>query len=263
MKKKIFIITLLGILLLPIGAKAATKTVLGENYETKSFTEALEDEGIEKQFSNYQESDDKITIYLFRGKGCSFCKAYLTFMDSITEEYGKYFNMVSFEVWNDENNWNLMQRVSYYMRSEIAGGVPYVIIGDKVFPGFTESYGEDIKKAIVDLYNTNKNERYDIFEKVEKDGLISIDELKAMYDNGNNNGDGNGNGSEVTTYGEDNSSNNSSKSNTPVILWNLLFVAVGTTSVILFNNYKFNSLKNDLIKNNNLEKKGKSKSKRK
>lgn len=260
MKKKIFIITLLGILLLPIGTKAATKTVLGENYETKSFTEALDDEGIEKQFSNYQENDDKITIYLFRGKGCSFCKAYLTFMDSITEEYGKYFNMVSFEVWNDENNWNLMQRVSYYLKKEIAGGVPYIIIGDKVFPGFAESFEEDIKNAIVELYNTNKNDRYDVFEKVEKDGLISMDELKAMYDNGNNNGDGNGN--EATTYGEDSSSKNSSKSNTPVILWNLLFVAVGTTSVILFNNYKFNSLKKDLIKNNNnSEKKVKSKRK--
>ena len=248
MKKKIFIITLLTLLLLPIGVNAGEKTILGENYETKNFIETLDDEELEKQFSNYQESDEKITIYLFRGKGCSFCRAYLNFMNSITEEYGKYFNMVSFEVWGNEDNWNLMQRVSYYLDEEVSGGVPYIIIGDKVFPGFAESYADGIKSAIVDLYNTDKNERYDILKDVEENGLISIDELEKIYADQTESKD------TPNTY-EETSSNNSSKSDNSIILWNLLFVSIGTIVVIIFTNYKFNLLKNEIKSKNNLEKK--------
>ena len=237
MKKKLFIFIIVGILLMPFGVNAGTKTVLGKDYETKTFVEALEEEEIEKQFSNYQESPDKITIYLFRGRGCGFCQAYLTFMDSITEEYGKYFNMVTFEVWNNEDNWYLMQKISYYLDEEIAGGVPYVIIGDQVFPGYASVYDEEIKSAIVDLYNTEKNKRYDVFEAVEKDGLISDEELQKLYE-----------AEEYDDTGSDEnySTTSSTKSNTSaIVLWDLLFVAAGTIAVIIFNNYKFNKLSED------------------
>lgn len=236
MKKKLFIFIVTALLLIPTCVNAGTKKILNDDYETKNFVEALDDEGIEKHFSNYQESNDKITIYLFRGKGCTFCKAYLTFMDSITEEYGKYFNMVSFEVWNNENNWNLMQRVSYHLKNEVAGGVPYIIIGDKVFQGFAESYSEDIKKTIVDLYNTNKNDRYDVFKNIEKNGLISLEELKEIYQKSDT----------KATTSENYNTNSSKDSNTQVILWNLLFVSIGTTAIILFNNYKFNQIKEEM-----------------
>lgn len=255
MKKKLFIFIAIGILLIPFGVNAGSKKVLDDEYETKNFIETLDDEELEKEFTNYQESDDKITIYLFRGKGCSFCRAYLSFMNGIAEEYGKYFNMVSFEVWNNEDNWNLMQRISYYLDEEVAGGVPYIIIGDKVFPGFTESYGDDIKKAILDLYNTDKNDRYDVFKNVEKDGLITIDELKEIYA-----------AEEEATATEDTyktTSSSSKESNTPVILWNLLFVAVGTTIILVFNNYKLNQIRDELSNKNDSQKDYNKKKKRK
>ena len=240
-KNLLYLLLVFAIMIIPFGVNAGTTKILGEEYETKNFIETLDDEGLEKQFTNYEEGNDKINIYLFRGKGCGFCRAFLTFMDSITEEYGKYFNMVSFEVWNNENNWYLFNRVSYFKDNEIAQGVPYIIIGDKVFGGYSNTYDEDIKKAITDLYNTPKKERYDILAEVEDKGLISIEELQKLYpaDDGSN-----GTG-EVATTGSSSSCNELA-----IILWTLGFVVVGTTTIIIFTNYKFNKLSKEIKKIN-------------
>ena len=230
-KYLILLLVAVTVFVIPFNAKAATKKVLGKEYQTKNFVETLQEEELDIP-ANYKETNDQITIYLFRGKGCSYCRAYLTFMSNIAAEYGKYFKMVSFEVWNIEDNWNLMNQISYLKQGDIVQGVPYYIIGDKVFNGYASDYDEDIKKAIVDLYNTEKSKRADIFETAEKEGLTSIEELQKLYGEAKN-------GENETT-----SSNSSSENSSDVVivLWTLGFVVVGTAAVIIFNNYKFNQL---------------------
>ena len=211
MNKKIVIVLLLMLgVLMPFNVMAKESEYLGKTYNTLNFKEALAEEEIEEEFSDYSESDDKITIYLFRGKGCTYCRAYLSFMNSITEEYGKYFNMVSFEVWNDSTNSGLMSEVAEFMDEE-ADGVPFIIIGDKTFSGYAESYDEEIKTAITDLYNTDKDERYDVFKK--------------MNDN--------------PKSGDDSEGNTSS---TNIIIWNLVFTSVSTLIIVLFVNSKMNKI---------------------
>ncbi len=163
MKKNVILmlVVLLNFLIWPVSARAE------EEYKTLNFQETLKEESIEEAFTNYQENDEQITIYLFRGKGCGYCQRFLNFMNSIAEEYGKYFKMKSFEVWNDSKNSKLLTEVSTFLENP-AGGVPYVIIGDKVFPGYASSYDEQIKSAITELYNTPKEERYDVFTKMEE-----------------------------------------------------------------------------------------------
>ena len=164
MKKKLLsIVGLFLILLMPFQIFAST------DYETKNLKETLAAEEIELAYPDYKETDDQITIYMFRGTGCGYCKAFLTFLNSITEEYGKYFKLESYEVWSNQNNGELMQEVGEFL-GEQAGGVPFIIIGDKVFPGYNEVYDEDIKTAIKDLYDS-KN-RYDVFEEMEKAKLM-------------------------------------------------------------------------------------------
>ena len=82
-------------------------------YKVMNFDEVLTEEGIEHDFSNYTESDDKITIYFFRGKGCKFCRAFLSYLNDIVPEYGKYFNVVAYDVWNDRNSDKLLDEVKY------------------------------------------------------------------------------------------------------------------------------------------------------
>ena len=143
-------------------AEEQTKTKIDlSKYNTLNFTETLKDEQIEIIDKDYKETDDQVTIYLFRGKGCGYCRAFLTFLNSISKEYGKYFKVVSFETWYDENNTKLLATMSEFMKED-AGGVPYIIIGDKVFGGYTESYNEDIKSTIKTLYDST--DRYDAIE---------------------------------------------------------------------------------------------------
>lgn len=197
----------------------------GDDYVSMNLLEALEDEGIEPEFSNYKENDNQAVIYLFRGKGCSFCRSFLEYINSITEEYGKYFKVVSYETWKDSSNASLLKKVSNFL-DEPAGGVPYVVIGDKVFPGYASQYNEDIIDAIMELYESD--ERYDVFEEMEK----------------------------PTTEGN-------SVSSTAVIIWNLVFVTISTCVILAFVQHKDNLMNRRLdaienkLKNSTKDKKNK------
>ena len=159
MKKKLLLFVAMCLLVLPI----TTKAISIDKYNTLNLKEALKEEEIDEAFKNYKETDKQVTIYLFRGKGCAFCRAFLTFLNSITDEYGKYFKVVSFEVWNDAENSALLSSVAAFMDKKLEG-VPFIVIGDKVFDGYTESYDEDIKNTIKELYNSN--DRYDVFAQM-------------------------------------------------------------------------------------------------
>ena len=167
-KKILLIVLLLGLITLPLKSVSAE----GEKYQALDLEETLADDGIEVAFKDYNPSEDAITIYLFRGNGCGYCHAFLEFLNSITDEYGKYFKLESYEVWYNQNNAELMQEVSTFMGSQ-ASGVPYIIIGDKVIGGYSENYNDQIKNAIMELYKTKKNKRYDVMKKM-KGGFFNL-----------------------------------------------------------------------------------------
>ena len=207
MKKKIFMLILVfvSILLLPFSVNAEKK-----EYNMLDLEGALADEEIEKTFSSYNPKSDAITIYLFRGKGCGFCRSFLTFIDSITDEYGEYFKLQSYEVWNDQNNASLLDKVSNYL-GEAAGGVPYIVIGDKVFAGYSSEYDAAIKEKITELYNTKKNKRYDVLKEMEKNPKKE-------------------------------SSESTGTSAVSVVVWQLVFTVVATIIIMSYVNLKFKEL---------------------
>lgn len=157
MKK--FAILLLLVILMPTMVLAASK------YERKTLEEALKDEEIEYDLGDYKENDDQVTIYLFRGKGCSHCYEFLEYVSStLIKEYGDKVKVATYEVWNNKSNSQLMQKVSDYFKDD-ASGVPYIVIGDKTFNGYSESMNDDIKTAIDNLYNSE--EKFDVFDKID------------------------------------------------------------------------------------------------
>lgn len=158
MKKKLISLSLL--LFIPIFVFASTK-----EYESTNLEETLKAEEIEATFSDYEETDEQAIIYLFRGHNCGYCHSFLEFLNSIVDEYGKYFRLEAYEVWYTENNSELMSEVASYF-GESASGVPFIVIGDKVFSGYTESYNDSIISAIKETYR-NKN-KYDVFKEMKK-----------------------------------------------------------------------------------------------
>lgn len=132
MKKKLLgLIALLIAVLLPTSVMAETKE------STKEESEVVESE--------------KINVYLFWGQGCGYCEAAKEFFASIEEEYGKYFDLVEYEVWYDKNNNALKESVVEYFNDNVTG-VPYIVIGETTFGGYAADYDQDIKDAIVDAY---------------------------------------------------------------------------------------------------------------
>jgi len=202
MKKK-FIILLLVVALLP--TKVFAKSLI-DDYNKTNLKETVEAEGFELENKNYKETDDQVTIYLFRGQGCSHCHEFVEFLNSISTEYGKYFKLVAFEVWYDNNNKSLFSKIaSFKGDSPNSIGVPYFIIGDKVFnQGYGSSMAEEVKKAIMDEY---KNPTSDVMEEYE-------DSLKPA----------------------------SSTSSFATVFWNAVFIAVGAGVIIYFNNRNTNKV---------------------
>ena len=117
----------------------------------------------------------EVNVYMFRGDGCTLCSKVLTWFDEIEETEGNYFNLITYEVWNDEANKKIMDRVTKYLNEEVAG-VPYIVIGNKTFTISDDSYKEEILNTIHDEYIKNVDDRFDVMKDINANkDLSSID----------------------------------------------------------------------------------------
>ena len=111
-------------------------------------------------------SDDskKVTVYFFRGEGCSHCAEAIEWFNSIQEEYGDKFVIKDYETWYDEDNAALMKKVAKARgEEERATGVPYIIIADQSWVGFdSEQYAPEILNKIETVYAQDPKDRYDV-----------------------------------------------------------------------------------------------------
>lgn len=220
MKKKLLLFIAVVMISIPFITKAKTYY---DGYSTMNLVETLKAEGMEIENKNYKETNDQAIVYMFRGQGCGFCRKFLTFINSISKEYGKYFKLISFEVWNDQQNSALFSKM-YSVTGVPTEGVPYVIIGSKVFDGYTASYDEQIKEAIMNEY---KQKDTDIFEKLQQvdDGTLAPIENTNTNDN---------NGGDATNYSNTSKNENSGSDTFAIVFWNFIFVALGVGCIIYF-----------------------------
>lgn len=116
-------------------------------------------------FSEYDDvlkgityNKNKVNIYFFFGDGCHYCESEYEFFKEIENEYGKYFNLYRFEVWDNEKHQNLLKLSASIMGDQIRG-IPYTIIGSKTFIGFNE----EIKYEMLEAIKTEHENSFDIF----------------------------------------------------------------------------------------------------
>lgn len=185
MKKIIFIF--LGILsiglLLPNKVNAETNITNFEDTikeEIKTFKgQSGTEEYIKKlesaDLSNYKESDDKVNIYMFRGDTCSYCLKAVTYFSTIVDNYGDKFNLITYEVWKNSDNAKLMDEFAKTLGEE-PNGVPYIIIGDKSFTGYSEEMNSQIESQINKVYK--QTDRYDVMNNLDS-GTTTIKEVKS------------------------------------------------------------------------------------
>ncbi len=113
--------------------------------------------------------DNKVKVYFFRGEGCSHCAEALEWFSSIEEEYGSKYEIIDYETWYSEENSDLMAEVAKARgEEEKATGVPYIIIGDKSWVGWsTETNGPEVLSQIDSEYEKTVDERYDVMKLVD------------------------------------------------------------------------------------------------
>ena len=117
----------------------------------------------EINLNNVTYNENKVNIYFFWGSTCPHCKEEFAFFDEIKETYGKYYNLYTYEVWENPNNAEIMNKFAEVLGEEVTG-VPYTIIGDKSFKGFGESSKEEIMNAIK---NNHQNSSDIYFNKIK------------------------------------------------------------------------------------------------
>ena len=129
-------------------------------------------------------SKQPIIIYEFYGSTCGYCASLNSWFDSIEEEYGDYYDLVKFEVWQEPKNNELMTKISDHFNDN-ATGVPYLIIGKETINGFggTEYEKQQIINYIMEEYNKDENDRYTIVYDIIYNGFSGdVDNLENIYE---------------------------------------------------------------------------------
>lgn len=138
MKKIKYFIFLFMVLILPLGV----------------FAEVKADKEIDR-------NSNEVFVYLFRGEGCPHCIEAEEWFKTIENKYGSKFQLVSYETWNNSDNAKLLEKVAR-VRGEDVGGVPYIVVGNQSWTGFTSDYSDDIIKKIESEFDLEKEKRYDV-----------------------------------------------------------------------------------------------------
>jgi len=105
-----------------------------------------------------------VKIYEFYGETCSYCAALNEWFDSIEEEYGNYYDLIKYEVWNNQENSRLMETVAAKLNTEVTG-VPFLVIGSNYLSGFDTSTDADVVLGyIMEEYEKAEADRIDIVD---------------------------------------------------------------------------------------------------
>ena len=121
--------------------------------------------------SDIKNSNDKVNIYIFWGDGCPHCKHLAEFFNEHKSEVEKMANLYTLEVWKNSDNLTLMKNFSKFL-GETPKGVPYFIIGNKTFSGYSES-DTKTKNQILETIKTEfqkstKTDKYQEYKKSTK-----------------------------------------------------------------------------------------------
>ena len=92
------------------------------------------------------EASEKITIYFFHSDTCPHCKEENAFLDSMQKKYGDKILIYRYEVSSSVND-GYMTSAKKRMGSN-SSGIPFTVIGDKYYPGYSKYTGETMDDTI-------------------------------------------------------------------------------------------------------------------
>ena len=123
----------------------------------------------------------ELNIYLFHGDGCPHCKAEIEFLDEYLTDNDNV-HLHKYEVWYNEENQEKLLKVGEITNTE-ADSIPYLVIGDSVITGYSESVSKKIKKRIEYCLDNNCSDNTGVYLGVTEDAGTSDSNYKdEVYD---------------------------------------------------------------------------------
>ena len=164
----ILIVIIIFLLIAFLAANKTAKNV--QNNNELDDTEIIYDEDPGEQIfikdadvNDIKRIKGKTNVYIFWGEGCPHCEEAFNYFNSLGNEYGDYFNLYGFEIWNNSDNASLLEQFGEVLNIK-PSGVPFIVIGDEYYIGFISETSDVLLKAIKD----NRNKGNDIyFSKVK------------------------------------------------------------------------------------------------
>ena len=133
-------------------------------------------------FFPFQVLAEEVNIYLFHSKDCSHCKAERSWLAELEQEYD-YLNVFEYEVTRDKDNSNLHELVKEKFGTSTPY-VPFTVIGEDYFVGFTDATMQAILETIEDCQETEHRDIVDEaihgnYDKVESSEGNEEDDYKS------------------------------------------------------------------------------------
>ena len=107
---------------------------------------------------------EEVTVTLFYGDGCPHCSHEKQYLDILKYQLGDNLNIEQYEVWNNDENNELLSKVRATFNDDNTG-VPFLVIGNKFFSGYNDDIAKEIKKTIFDNLKQNNLNVVDIIKK--------------------------------------------------------------------------------------------------
>lgn len=105
---------------------------------------------------NVEKDENKVNLYLFYGQECPHCEEEREWLEEIKNEYKDYLNVYEFEVWHNDDNKQKMETVKELL-GESKSGVPFTVIGDTEYVGYSETIGSILENKIKSYSELDNN----------------------------------------------------------------------------------------------------------
>ncbi len=117
-------------------------------FPIKTYAISSKYKDVVKDVVDVEQQDDKVNIYFFYGSGCAHCAKEEKFLKALKDRYGDRINVYKYETWYNDDNLELMKKAKIVMKDDVNIAVPYTIIGDNSFNGYSDNVGRRVETKV-------------------------------------------------------------------------------------------------------------------